>query len=82
MNRSWELTTAMKANLLGTTSDGSRVYPESPSDLETRSELGSLARQLEASVTLGSTGPSLTSTQVTLGGPVTPFGEESYGRTH
>ena len=40
MNRSWELTTVMKANLLGTTSDGSRVYPERLSDLETRSELG------------------------------------------
>jgi hypothetical protein len=44
MNRSWELTTAMKANLLGTTPDGSRVYPERLSDLETRSELCSLAR--------------------------------------
>jgi hypothetical protein len=38
MNRSWELTTAMKANLLGT-SDGSRVYSESPSDVEIRSKL-------------------------------------------
>jgi hypothetical protein len=39
MNRSWELTTAIKANLLGTTWDGSRVYPERPSDLVTRNEL-------------------------------------------